>query len=370
METIRKYYGIDILVTIAALVTGFYVGGWEALYVVAFLGVLETSLSLDNAVVNAKKLETMTPFWRQMFLTIGMLIAVFGMRIVFPVAIVSVTTSIGMWDVWQMALHDPKKYSEALVATHTMIAGYGGAFLMMVALKFFMDDDKDSHFLAWIEKPLAIVGKAESIQIVFTLIALYVTSKFIPTEGAAFLLAGATGIITYVLVDSLELITGGGEDEGPSTAVQMVKGGIGAFIYLEVLDASFSFDGVIGAFAITTDVIIIALGLGIGAMFVRSSTLLLVDKGTLAEYKFLEHGAFYAIASLAGIMFVSTFMHISEAVSGTIGAACIGVSLLASVIHKHYHPEVEDDNTGALLILEGDEPKGLLATMANDIATR
>src|SRR5207245_6010504 len=71
------------------------------------------------------------------------------------------------------------------------------------------------------------------------------------------------------------------------------------FLYLEVLDASFSFDGVVGAFAITSDPIIIAIGLGIGAMFIRSLTVYLVKKGTLAEYVYLEHGALYAIGALA-----------------------------------------------------------------------
>ena len=114
--------------------------------------------------------------------------------------------------------------------------------------------------------------------------------------------------------------------EGP-----VKRAGIAGFLYLEVLDASFSFDGVIGAFAITKDVVIIMLGLGIGAMFVRSLTVYLVNKGTLDEYVFLEHGAHYAIGALAIIMLLSMEYHIPEAVTGLVGIAFIGLALISSI---------------------------------------
>ena len=105
------------------------------------------------------------------------------------------------------------------------------------------------------------------------------------------------------------------------------KAGFFLFLYLEVLDASFSFDGVIGAFAITSDPIIIALGLGlIGAMFVRSLTVYLVRQGTLSEYVYLEHGAHWAIGALAFILMISIGVHISEFITGLIGVAFIGAS--------------------------------------------
>jgi hypothetical protein len=105
-------------------------------------------------------------------------------------------------------------------------------------------------------------------------------------------------------------------------------------MYLEVLDASFSFDGVIGAFAITNDVVIIMLGLAIGAMFVRSMTVFLVEKGTLQEFVYLEHGAHYAIGILALIMFASVEYHIPEWFTGLSGVAFIIVSLWSSLRYK------------------------------------
>jgi hypothetical protein len=101
-----------------------------------------------------------------------------------------------------------------------------------------------------------------------------------------------------------------------------------------VLDASFSFDGVIGAFAITNDVVIIMLGLAIGAMFVRSLTVYLVERGTLDEFVFLEHGAHYAIGILALIMFASVKYEIAEWFTGLSGVAFIAVSLWSSIRYK------------------------------------
>jgi hypothetical protein len=119
------------------------------------------------------------------------------------------------------------------------------------------------------------------------------------------------------------------------------RGSIGGFLYLEVLDASFSFDGVIGAFAITNDVVIIMLGLAIGAMFVRSMTVYLVDKGTLEEFVYLEHGAHYAIGILAVIMFASVKYEIAEWITGLSGVAFIAVSLWSSHRYKLKHGTAE-----------------------------
>jgi hypothetical protein len=127
------------------------------------------------------------------------------------------------------------------------------------------------------------------------------------------------------------------EEEGEEVSDAIKRGSLMSFIYLEILDASFSFDGVIGAFAITQDVVIIMLGLTIGAMFVRSLTVFLVRQGTLDEYVFLEHGAHYAIGALAGIMLVSMKHEIPEVVTGLVGALFIGLSVMSSIFYKRKH---------------------------------
>ena len=112
-----------------------------------------------------------------------------------------------------------------------------------------------------------------------------------------------------------------------------------------MLDASFSFDGVIGAFALSNNLFVIAIGLGIGAMFVRSLTLLLVERGTLTEYRYLEHGAFWAILSLAAIMFLETVRHVPEGVTGLIGAAFLGVAFWSSLRHNRAVAPAHADTT-------------------------
>jgi len=147
------------------------------------------------------------------------------------------------------------------------------------------------------------------------------------------LMSGLWGILIYVGVDAISSLLE--KEEGEGDVGDLVKrGGIGAFLYLEVLDASFSFDGVIGAFAITTDVVIIMLGLAIGAMFVRSLTVYLVRQGTLDEFVYLEHGAHYAIGILALIMLASMKFHVPEVFTGLVGVAFIVASLWSSIRHK------------------------------------
>ena len=150
----------------------------------------------------------------------------------------------------------------------------------------------------------------------------------------AVLMAGVVGVLVYVGVDWISGLLEEEETDDPAVGKLISQGSIGGFIYLEVLDASFSFDGVIGAFAITNDVVIIMLGLAIGAMFVRSLTVFLVHKGTLDEFVYLEHGAHYAIGILALIMFASVEYEIPEWFTGLSGVAFILVSLWSSVRYR------------------------------------
>lgn len=325
---------------------GFHGGGiaglLTALAITAILAVMEVSLSFDNAVVNASVLKHWDEFWKTLFLTVGILIAVFGMRLLFPLVIVGVTADMGMMEVAQLALNDPKEYSAKLMAHHAEIAAFGGMFLMLVFLSFLLDDSKDVHWFHWLEVRLAKLGKVDSVAIFVAMLALLIAVGLLPnSEQFAVLIAGVWGIVTYVGVSVIGGLLEGEEVEGednPEITKAIQRGGIGGFLYLEVLDASFSFDGVIGAFAITSDVVIIMLGLAIGAMFVRSMTIYLVDKGTLDAYIYLEHGAHYAIGALAVIMLISMQFHVPELVTGLIGVAFIVWAVFASIKYKKLNP--------------------------------
>ncbi|MDO9170111.1 MAG: DUF475 domain-containing protein [Methylobacter sp.] len=329
-----QHFRLSFIVTAICLVAAFFWGGIMGVFIAVILGVLEVSLSFDNAVVNASVLKRMDDRWQQYFLTWGILVAVFGMRLLFPIVIVAAATGIGFMGVTDMALNDPATYAKHLEESHVQIAAFGGMFLLMVFYSFIFDEARELHWLGYIEEKMASFGKLEAIEIIMALVPLLIIQNYLPEEiRLDVLVAGVTGVILFVIVDSLAALFED-EEEGEQVAAVLKKSGIMSFVYLEVLDASFSFDGVIGAFAITQDVVIIMLGLAIGAMFVRSLTVYLVRKGTLDEYVFLEHGAHYAIGVLAGIMLLSITHHIPEVITGLAGAILIGLSVYSSILYK------------------------------------
>ncbi len=308
--------------------TGTLGGTASVFFICAVLAVLEISLSFDNAIVNANKLKTMQPVWQRRFLTWGIVIAVFGMRIVFPLLIVVVAANIGPWQALVLAAREPAEYARIMNDAHLPIAAFGGTFLMMVGLTFFFDNEKDVHWVKWIEGRMARYATIKGIEVAFVLCLILVFTRLLePAETTVFFSAAIWGLLTFLLVEVL----GGLLDSTQEATDIAVKGGLGAFLYLEVLDASFSFDGVIGAFALSQNLFIIAIGLGIGAMYVRSMTIMLVDNSTLAQYRYLEHGAFYAILILSVIMYLQALVHIPEVITGLGGAALIGVSLWSSI---------------------------------------
>ena len=348
-----KHFWGSLLFTAAGLVLGGWYG-WTLhgtidgmlgiVWICAVLAVLEISLSFDNAAVNASILKDMDPVWQQCFLTWGIAIAVFGMRIVFPLVIVMVAAGIGPIDAIDLALTKPAEYQRIVSDAHIGLMGFGGAFLGMVGLKFFFDSEKELNWIEMLERPLAKVADIEAVSIGLVLIGTWATSSMLADDDAlTFITAAIGGVLTYLAVEIVNHVL---EPPAVSTG-DVAKAGFGAFLYLEVLDASFSFDGVIGAFALTNNLIIIAIGLGIGAMFVRSMTIYLVRQGTLSQYRYLEHGAFYAILALAVIMYVNTFAHIPEVITGLIGAALIGLAFWASVRWNRANESFSADQAGA-----------------------
>ena len=325
------------IVLVLGGIYGYHLGGTvtavaNVMFIMLVLAVLEISLSFDNAVVNAKVLAGMDEIWRKRFLTWGMLFAVGFMRLVFPILIVSIAGGVGVFEAVSIAINDQDKYSALLQSSHILIAGFGGAFLFLVGLDFFFDAEKDVHWVKIIEEKLSKLGERKSISIVITLLIMYYFTTILPVESAnTFFMAGIFGIITHEIVKLIgDLMESGDSDEVNLTGT-VAKSGLAGFLYLEVLDASFSFDGVLGALVISKDIFIIMGGLAIGAYFVRSITLQLLKSGTLAEYKYLEHGAFAAILCLATIMFTSTLIHIPELVTGILSVGFILLGYYSSV---------------------------------------
>lgn len=330
----KHYLGSIIFTAIVLLgagLIGFYNGGAVALVsTILVLAILETSLSFDNAIVNAKVLEGMSVEWRGRFLTWGMVIAVFGMRVVFPLLIVSLASGIGMIEALNLAITNPHQYAVTLQSADVLIKGFGGAFLLLVALNFFFDQEKDNHWIKPIETALLKIGALKSMSIIVTLLTLYAFSRNLGEEETVqFLVSGLFGIIVHELVGSIGDLLGTEDAE-----VTVAKAGLASFLYLECLDASFSMDSAIGALVISTNIFVIAAGLGVGAMFVRSMTIHLVDSGTLNEYKYLENGAFWSIFALAFIMFFGVHIEIPEIVTGGLAVGLIGTALVHSIYTK------------------------------------
>ena len=351
-------------ITVIGLVFAGVAWGWTGLAVVAILSVLEVSLSFDNAVINAGILRKLNAFWQRIFLTVGVLIAVFGMRLVFPVVIVAITARISPVEAVRVALDEPARYEHLVTAAHPAIAAFGGIFLLMIFLDFIFED-RAIRWLNWLEKPLAKIGKLDMLSVVVALVVLLVAAvtvaTAVPLEGghgtvdkaATVLLAGVGGMIAYLVVggvssyfeDQLEEDDDAEEGAGSAVAASGARNGnsvVGlagkaaffVFLYLEVIDASFSFDGVIGAFAITNQIFEMALGLGIGALYIRSLTVFLVRKGTLDDYVYLEHGAHYAIGALAVILLVTIKYEVNEVITGLVGVVLIAAAYLSSVVRN------------------------------------
>lgn len=365
-----RTFGWSIGVAVVGLVLGFLYDSTTGLALVAILAVLEISLSFDNAVVNATVLVRMSEFWQKIFLSIGVIIAVFGMRLVFPLLIVGITAQLNPVEAVRLALEKgdpdtPGTYGYLLHEAHPAIAAFGGMFLLMLFLNFVFEE-REITWLSWIEKPLAKIGRLDQLSVVVALVVLgvaaYTVGDHADTQTAerisTVLFSGVLGIATYLLVNGLGELFNVDDDEdeevteegghvtiqrNKKATVAVGKAAFFLFLYLEILDASFSFDGVIGAFAITSDPIIIAIGLGVGAMFIRSTTIFLVRKGTLSEYVYLEHGALWAIGALAVILLVTIEYEVPEVVTGLIGVGFIALALISSVVRNRREAAAHSD---------------------------
>lgn len=340
-----KNFTSTIIVAIICLTLSFFWGlfhgpnaGLEAalnvLGITAILAILELSLSLDNSIVNASILKNWNAFWQKMFLTVGFLIAVVGMRLLFPIIIVAFSTGMGSVEVFQLAVNDPVKYSSILLSNYPNMAMFGGIFLWLVFSNFLFDPEREHTWIPLVENTASKVSGVPFISYLLALVLVAI--GFANDLPMSAVYAGLVGILTYASIQGISALLEKFSNEESSGNVKLtsntVKAGIGGFLYLEVLDASYSLDGVVASLSITNDIVIIMLGLAIGAMAVRCLTIYLVKQGTLDTYKYLEHGAMYAIGVLAIIMLLgSKGIHLPEIVVGSVGLILIGISLYHSI---------------------------------------
>lgn len=338
MKQLIAHYWLELLITIAVwLFIGWQLGA-AALFITIILSVLEITLSADNAVVNSRVLVKMSKRWQMIFLTVGIFVAVFLVRFALPIIMVAAMTPLSAGDVLQLAMTNPETYGHHLEAIAPSINAFGGIFLFFVAMFFFMEEDREHLWIRPIEKGLQLLSNVPYLKYILAFAAFvpvfYITDK--PDRETVFgaLIAGA---LVYLILHSITL-TMGRMNTGTAAKRQVGWAAFVSFMYLEVLDASFSLDSVVGAFALTNNIVIIMAGLGIGALWVRTMTLYMVKHQTLSTYRYLESGAHWAIASLSLIMFLKlAHIEVPELVVGTIGLICIGASIFSSTRLKSRH---------------------------------
>ena len=323
-----KDFKIPLSLTVLALIAAYLLGGVKDMLIVAVLSVLEISLSLDNAVVNASVLKNWSEKWRNRFMVFGLPVAVFGMRLVFPLLIVAVIGHIGMWDALKLAIESPAQYASILTSAHHRVSRIrrrvpaDGVLQVHARHRQGRALDRLPGRPDEPPRPHHGAGSGTDARHRHRRVALRAGSRAggLPARGAF-------GVISFVIAHGIGDLIGGEE-----TGTRVVREGVAGFMYLEVLDSSFSFDGVIGAFALSNNIFLIALGLGVGAAYIREMTLVLLKKGTLAQYRYLEHGAFWAIGALATIMFLGVKFEVPEVITGLVGAAMIAAAVWSSIV--------------------------------------
>lgn len=326
-----KIFWLSALLTVLLGVWVVTHGGALGLWLFAVLVVLEVTFSFDNAVINSKVLARLSPFWQKLFLTVGIFIAVFVVRFILPIVIVMLTSGYGFMAVIDMALNDPTTYGETLHKAAPTIDAFGGTFLTMIGVSYFMNRQKDIHWLARIEKRLARAGNYENFK-AFVMLAVAMLLYF-TVDGSLKETVLVASIVGMLLHMGLEIFGAYFEKRQSDAAKLVGAAAFGSFMYLEILDASFSLDGVIGAFAITNDIILIIAGLGAGAIWVRSLTVYLMRTGVLSKYRYMEHGAHWAILALGLVMILKLYhFELPEWMTGSLGLVFIATAVVSSII--------------------------------------
>ena len=321
--TFRKLLVEFSVVFIISWIIEFFYMGIKGIFEGTTLSLLEISLSFDNAVMNAVILTGMSQIWRRRFLTWGMVIAVFGMRFLFPVLIVALTAGIGVVKVVELAFSNPEEYGHYLELAEPLILSFGGSFLLMVFINWLFDAGKELYWIRFLEEKAAKLAKLGEIKLIVALTVVLVIGFLKKNPGI--LLAMILGILLFELVHFIKRSMEYFEKDGISAR------GLGGFIYLELLDASCSLDGTVGAFAISQNLIVITLGLSVGAFILRSLTVYFVESGKLQQLPYLEHGAHWGIGGLGIMMLIQLFHHIPEPVISTVALVFILSSLYSSI---------------------------------------
>ncbi|HUC89292.1 MAG TPA: DUF475 domain-containing protein, partial [Patescibacteria group bacterium] len=203
-----RIFGLSAILTVVALAAVFFGKGLGGMTAAIILIAVEIAFSFDNAILNAKVLSKMSPWWQTMFLTAGALVAVFGMRVIFPIALVALTADISWSHVLNLALHHPDEYAEKLEQAHPALASFGGAFLLILALDFFVDETQEVIWLTRIEHSLRKLARNWAPPVItLGLVAIISLLPFNHHQKVT-AVSGVLGVIVYTAIHGLTALFG------------------------------------------------------------------------------------------------------------------------------------------------------------------
>jgi uncharacterized protein len=294
----------------------------ESIAIVVGLIVFEVVNSVDNAIVNASVLKTMSMLWRKRFLLIGIITSVFLVRFILPLIIVWVSVpTIGAQDLFLAFLGQSEVAKNAIELQKPIILMFGGMFLVYLYLHWLFLENKETLFVERFLKQKHGVWFFAFAAIILVLV------MYLSRANPMMMLAGAIGSATFFILYGLKQTAE--ESERNLVAGTSGMSDLSKFVYLEVLDMTFSFDGVIGAFAFTINLVLILIGIGVGAIVVRELTIKGID--TIAKYKYLKNGALTSIGFLGLFMMVEAFnIELPSVLPIIITFALIGVAFYMS----------------------------------------
>lgn len=245
----------------------------EGIITIIGLALFEAISSIDNAIVNASVLKTLPEKYKKFFLTWGLFLAVFVIRGALPFLLISSVNE----------------------SAPLLLLG-GGVYLFLVFLGWLFMEEKKYAFL--------VEGFLHRQAIWFYAISsLFITAViyFSITEHPILALAASVGATAFFITDGFRK----NAEESEKKFLKPTASALSKILFLEVLDASFSIDGVIGAFAFTLSLPLIIIGNGLGAYIVREFTIR--GMTSLTKYSYLKNGAMYSIGLLGAIMVLEAF---------------------------------------------------------------
>lgn len=272
---------------------------WSILVIIIGLCIFEVISSVDNAVVNAHVLKTMSEKYRKIFLFWGLLFAVFVVRGLLPFIIVWIANpDLSVFQVVSAAFSNDPAIRDYLNESKPLLLLGGGIYLFLVFLSWLFLEEKKYAFL--------VEGFIHRQGVWFYALASLLTTAvvyFAIRQNPILALAATIGVSAFFITDGFKK----NAEEQEKKLLSSSMSAWSKIIYLEVLDASFSIDGVIGAFAFTVSIPLIILGNGLGAFVVREMTIRGID--LITKFAYLKNGAMYAIGVLGAIMTLESFGH-------------------------------------------------------------